>query len=191
MTKNRMEAFSDGVLAIIITIMVLEMKAPHNANWQALQSLLPVWGSYVISFMMIAIYWGNHHHLLHTINHINGKILWANTHLLFWLSLVPFATAWMGENSFAQNTVILYAIVLNMCGVAYFILLTTIKSMHSENEKLINLLTNQTRKGVQSVIAYILAIASAFIHPLIAGAIFILVGFMWLMPDRTIEKNLK
>lgn len=167
------------------------MKAPHNANWQALQPLLPVWGSYVISFMMIAIYWGNHHHLLHTINHINGKILWANTHLLFWLSLVPFATAWMGENSFAQNTVILYAIILNMCGVAYFILLTSIKSMHTGNEKLINLLTKQTRKGVQSVIAYLLAIASAFIDPLIAGAIFILVGFMWLMPDRTIEKNMK
>lgn len=191
MTKNRLEAFSDGVLAIVITIMVLEMKAPHDASWHALQHLLPVWGSYVISFMMIAIYWGNHHHLLHAIDHINGKILWANTHLLFWLSLIPFATAWMGENNFAQNTVILYAIVLNFCGIAYFILLTAIKNLHSNNEKLLLLLKQQTRKGIKSVIAYCVAIGTAFIHPLIAGAIFILVGFMWLMPDRNIEKILK
>lgn len=191
MTKNRMEAFSDGVLAIVITIMVLEMKAPHDASWGALQHLLPVWGSYVISFLMIAIYWGNHHHLLHTINHINGKILWANTHLLFWLSLIPFATAWMGENNFAKNTVILYAILLSLCGIAYFILLTAIKSLHSDNNALLNLLKKQTRKGMQSVIAYCLTIGIAFFNPLIAGVILFLVGLMWLIPDRTIEKNLK
>jgi uncharacterized membrane protein len=132
MTKTRLEAFSDGVIAIIITIMVLELKVPHDASWSALASLWPVALSYIVSFINIGIYWGNHHHLLHTIKEVRGGILWANLHLLFWLSLMPFATAWMGENHFEQNTVIVYALLANCCGFAYNILLLIIKNVIPE-----------------------------------------------------------
>ncbi|MBI1343381.1 MAG: DUF1211 domain-containing protein [Terrimonas sp.] len=191
MTKNRLEAFSDGVLAIVITIMVLEMKAPHEASWESLIHLLPVLGSYIISFLMIAIYWGNHHHLMHTISHVNSGILWANTHLLFWLSLIPFATAWMGENNFAQNTIVVYALLLNLCGLAYFILLTVMKNCNAGNRKLLDLLKHQMRKGMISLIAYTTAIGVAFVSPLIAGIIIVVVGIIWLVPDRNIERSIK
>lgn len=189
MTKNRLEAFSDGVLAIVITIMVLELKVPHDASWSSLLHTLPVFVSYVFSFLMIAIYWGNHHHLLHTIHHINGRIMWANTHLLFWLSLVPFGTAWMGENNFARNSMILYAVLLNCCGVAYYILLMSIRTAHHDNIKMLSLLKNQRRKGIISVVLYSLSIGFAYLSPVIAGVIFLLVGISWLIPDSGIEKN--
>ena len=131
MTKTRLEAFSDGVIAIIITIMVLELKVPHSTNWDDIKSLIPLLISYVISFIMIGIYWGNHHHLLHVVTHVNSKMIWANLHLLFWLSLVPFATAWMGETSFDKITVAVYAILLDCCGIAYFILLNMIIKNYS------------------------------------------------------------
>jgi len=191
MTKNRLEAFSDGVLAIIITIMVLEMKIPHDASWQGLAGLLPVFLSYILSFLMLAIYWGNHHHLLHTVHHITGGILWANMHLLFWLSLVPFATGWMGENDFAPNTVTLYAILLDLCGIAYYILLVVIRKCNTGNVKLETLLKKQSEKGFISLAAYTIAIPVAFFNPLISGIIFILVAALWLIPDRNIERSLR
>src|SRR5688500_10200079 len=144
MTKTRLEAFSDGVLAIIITIMVLELKVPHDPSLEALKSLWPVFASYVASFVMVGIYWGNHHHLVHTIKDVRGGILWANLHLLFWLSLVPFVTAWMGENNFSKNTIALYALVADLCGLAYFILLVNIKRCNPGNSSLQEVLKKQT-----------------------------------------------
>jgi uncharacterized membrane protein len=190
MTKNRLEAFSDGVIAIIITIMVLELKVPHSGNWQALFDLWPVFLSYIISFLILGIYWGNHHHLLHTIKEVRGGMIWANLHLLFWLSLVPIATAWMGENSFSRNTVVLYAILADLCGIAYYILLLVIKKCNPGNEGLLDVLQKQSKKGLLSTILYTTAIGAAYIHPMIAGAIIIIVAFMWLMPDRNIEQGL-
>lgn len=191
MTKSRMEAFSDGVIAIIITIMVLELKVPHEASWHALLPLLPVFVSYILSFLMLAIYWGNHHHLLHTVNHVNSKILWSNIHLLFWLSLIPFVTAWMGENSFNEVTVALYAVILNLCGVAYFILLHNIKKSHPDNAALMIPLKKQTGRGTISCIAYSISIPLAFVHTAISGAIFLFVAVLWLVPDSNIEKTMK
>lgn len=191
MTKTRLEAFSDGVLAIIITIMVLELKTPHGTGWHAIKPLFPVLLSYVLSFIIIGIYWGNHHHLLHTVGHINSKIIWANLHLLFWLSLVPFATGWMGENQFDAISVAVYAGLQALCGVAYYILLRVIVSSHPHNTHLLVPLQQQSKKGVASLVIYSLAIPAAFIHTAISAGLFFLVSAIWLIPDRNIEKALK
>lgn len=191
MTKTRLEAFSDAVIAIIITIMVLELKVPHDTGFDALVKLWPVFLSYAISFLILGIYWGNHHHLIHTIKEAKGDILWANLHLLFWLSLIPFATAWMGENHFAKNTVAAYALLADICGVAYFILLMVIRDRNRDNTALLEVLRKQSRKGMLSCIIYTTAFGIAFINAAIAGMLIILVGIMWLIPDRNIERSLK
>jgi uncharacterized membrane protein len=191
MTKTRLEAFSDAVIAIIMTIMVLELKVPHDTSWEALKELWPVFLSYLVSFIMLGIYWGNHHHLLHTIKEVRGGILWANLHLLFWLSLIPFATAWMGENHFERNTIILYAVLADLCGIAYFIMLTNIRNCNPGNMALLQVIKGQTRKGINSCLAYTAAIGTAFIHTGISGGLIILVAIMWLIPDRNIERSVK
>lgn len=188
MTKTRVEAFSDGVIAIIITIMVLEMKVPHEASWEALEKLWPVFVSYVFSFIMLGIYWGNHHHLIQSIKEVNGSVMWANLHLLFWLSLIPFATGWMGENHFAPKTIAVYALLLNLCGVAYYILLKVIQNCNRNNETFRVVLQKQSRKGMLSLVLYTIAIPAAFLHEAIAGALTIMVAILWLIPDRNIEK---
>ncbi len=190
MTKTRLEAFSDGVIAIIITIMVLELKVPHEGSWKALEPLWPVFISYALSFLNLGIYWGNHHHLVHTIKEVRGSILWANLHLLFWLSLIPFATAWMGESHFAKSTVAAYALVANLCGISYYILLLVIKKCNPGNTHLHDVLQKQSRKGMISCLLYTLAIPAAFWEPAAAGALIVLVAIMWLLPDRNIEKAL-
>jgi uncharacterized membrane protein len=186
-----MEAFSDGVLAIIITIMVLEIKVPHGTEWKNLIELLPVFISYTISFLMIGIYWGNHHHLLHTVKNINSNILLANLHLLFWLSLVPFATGWMGENHFEPNSIILYASILVFCGIAYGILQNNIIRTLDEQSKVIVVLKKQNKKVAISVLLVLLAIPFSFVHPAIPGALFFMQSAIWLIPDKNIEKALK
>ena len=191
MTKTRLEAFSDAVIAIIITIMVLELKVPHETNLNALLELWPVFLSYAVSFLMLGIYWGNHHHLVHTIKEVKGGILWANLHLLFWLSLLPFATAWMGENHFAQNTVAMYALLADICGIAYYILLMVIKDCNRGNTALIEVLQKQSRKGMLSCIIYTAAIGLSFVSALVGGLLIIFVGIMWLIPDRNIERSIK
>lgn len=188
MTKTRLEAFSDAVIAIIMTIMVLELKVPHDTSWETLSELWPLFLSYVVSFVMLGIYWGNHHHLVHTVKDVRGGILWANMHLLFWLSLIPFATAWMGENHFEKNTVILYSLLADLCGVAYYILLLVMKKCNPGNPALLELLQKQSRKGLISCILYTIAIPAAIIDTRISGALIILVAIMWLIPDRNIEK---
>ena len=191
MTKTRLEAFSDAVIAIIITIMVLELKVPHETSFNALMKLWPVFLSYAVSFLMLGIYWGNHHHLVHTIKEVRGAILWANLHLLFWLSLIPFATAWMGENHFAKNTVATYALLSDICGVAYYILLMVIKDSNRDNAALLEVLRKQSRKGLLSCMLYTAAIGLSFISARIGGALIILVAILWLIPDRNIERSLK
>ncbi len=191
MTKTRLEAFSDAVIAIIMTIMVLELKVPHDTSWEALWKLWPVFLSYAVSFINLGIYWGNHHHLVHTIKEVRGGILWANLHLLFWLSLIPFATAWMGENNFARNTVIVYASLANISGLAYYILLMTIKKCNPGNAALQEVLQKQSKKGLLSNFLYLAAVAAAFIHPAVSGVFIIMVAVMWLIPDRNIEKTMK
>ena len=189
MSKGRMEAFSDGVLAVIITIMVLEMKSPHGTNLADLQPLLPVFFSYVLSFIYIGIYWNNHHHLLQAAQHVAGSILWANLHLLFWLSLVPFATAWMGENHFEPWPVALYGVVLLFAGIAYSILTKTLIAHHGKDSTLA-VSIGSDRKGKLSVIVYAVAIPLSFVRPRIACACYVLVAVMWLIPDPRIEKAL-
>jgi uncharacterized membrane protein len=191
MTKTRLEAFSDGVLAIIITIMVLELKTPHSTHWEAIKPLIPVFTSYLLSFIMVAIYWGNHHHLLHTVSHINSRIIWANMHLLFWLSLIPFATGWVGENNFDTISVAVYATVLAICAIAYYILLRNIVASHPHNTSLKLPLEKQSRKGFISLIGYLLAIPAAFVNSLISVLIFVLIAILWWIPDRNIERALK
>lgn len=191
MNKTRLEAFSDGVIAIIITIMVLELKAPHGTDWEAIKPLLPVLGSYIMSFIYIAIYWGNHHHLLHTIHHVNGKIMWANVHLLFWLSLVPFTTAWMGENNFAPITVAIYSALFLICGGAFNILQLSMAGQQQANSALVEALEKNGRKGILSFILYAAAIPLAFISTAISGIILVAVAVMWLIPDKNIERALK
>jgi uncharacterized membrane protein len=191
MTKTRLEAFSDGVIAIIITIMVLEMKVPHDASWDALLKLWPVFISYVVSFTMLGIYWGNHHHLIHTIKEVSSGIMWANLHLLFWLSLLPFATGWMGENHFDKKTVAVYALVADLCGVAYYILLLVIRNCNKHNTALLDLLHKQSRKGMLSCILYTVAVPVAFVNAAVAGLLIIAVAVIWFVPDRNIEKNIK
>ncbi len=189
MGKNRMEAFSDGVLAIIITIMVLEMKVPHGDNLAALRPLLPVFFSYVLSFIYLGIYWNNHHHMLHVTEHVSGAILWANLHLLFWLSLFPFVTGWMGENHFAAMPTALYGMVLLMAAVAYWILQQAIIARHGR-ESLLAKAVGRDLKGKISPLLYVMAIFAAFVVPWAAQALFVLVAALWLVPDRRIERAL-
>ncbi|MFI5131938.1 MAG: TMEM175 family protein [Chitinophagales bacterium] len=191
MTKTRLEAFSDGVIAIIITIMVLELRPPHGSDWAAIKPIVLPFLSYALSFLLVAIYWGNHHHLLHTVSHVNSRIIWANTHLLFWLSLIPFATNWAGENHFGTVSVAVYAGLQAMCGIAYYILLRMIVASQSLRPGLQETLEKQTRRGTTSLIIYLVAIPSAFIHPAISAGLFVLVAIIWLIPDRNIEKALK
>ena len=190
MSKNRMEAFSDGVIAIIITIMVLELHAPHGAQVSILRPLLPVFLCYVLSFVFLGIYWSNHHHLLHAIAHVDGRVLWANLHLLFWLSLIPFVTAWMGENRFAAWPVALYGVVMLGAAVAYFILTRALIALHGRDSVLATAL-GRDRKGKISMVFYLVAIPVAFVHPWISCALYVLVAVMWLIPDRRIEKTLR
>ena len=189
MGKVRLEAFSDGVLAIIITIMVLEMKVPHGAGLLVLQPLIPVFLSYIMSFVYIGIYWNNHHHLMHATRHVNGSILWANLHLLFWLSLIPFATGWMGENHFAPWPVALYGAVLLCAGTAYFLLTKTLIARHGKDSTLATSIGGDV-KGKISLVAYAAAIPLSLAQPWIACGLYVLVAIMWLAPDRRIENAL-
>jgi len=187
MGTSRLEAFSDGVLAIIITIMVLEMKVPHDASLAALWSLWPVFLSYILSFVYLGIYWNNHHHLLHTTQRVSGAILWANLHLLFWLSLIPFVTGWMGENHFASAPTAFYGIVLLMAAIAYWILQQAIMAEQGRDSLLAVAIGNDL-KGKLSPLLYAIAIPTAFFHQWIAGAVYVVVALMWLIPDRRIER---
>jgi uncharacterized membrane protein len=187
MHKTRLEAFSDGVLAIIITIMVLELKVPHGEGLEALRPLVPVFVSYVVSFIYVGIYWNNHHHMLQATRHVNGRVLWANLHLLFWLSLLPFVTGWMGENHFARLPSALYGVVLLMAGIAYWILARTIVAAEGEASLLAKAI-GKDRKGTVSVLLYVIAIPLAFVSQWIALAIYVCVAMMWLIPDSRIER---
>lgn len=189
MHKGRVEAFSDGVIAIIITIMVLEMKVPHGPDWMALQPLIPVLLSYVLSFVFLGIYWNNHHHLLQASQHVNGRVLWANLHLLFWLSLVPFVTKWIGETHFAALPLALYGVVLVCAGTAYYILTRALISLHGLDSRIARAVGNDFKAKI-SVVLYLIAIPSSFIHRWIACAIYVLVAIIWLCPDPRIEKTL-
>jgi uncharacterized membrane protein len=190
MSKTRLEAFSDGVFAILITILVLELKVPHESDWHALTPLAPVFLTYVLSFVFLGIYWNNHHHLFHTVDGVNGTVLWANQHLLFWLSLIPFVTGWMGENHFAPLPTAIYGVVLLCAAVAYYILVRVIIDQQGAHSKLAAAV-GRDAKGVVSPILYLTAIVSTIVHPGIAQAIYVIVALMWLVPDRRIEKRLK
>ncbi len=189
MSKGRLEAFSDGVIAVIITIMVLEMKPPSSPSAAALVSTAPAFLTYLLSFVFVGIYWNNHHHLPHTAHHINGSILWANLHLLFWLSLAPFVTAWMGQNHLAPGPVAAYGGVLLCAAVAYFVLTRALLSAHGKDSKLAKALGNDF-KGKVSMLIYAAATPLAFVHPLLSCLLYVLVAIMWLVPDRRIEKVL-
>jgi len=189
MTRNRMEAFSDGVIAIIITIMVLELRVPRGSNLDALAPVVPTFLSYVLSFVFLGIYWNNHHHLLQAVEHVDGRILWANLHLLFWLSLVPFVTAWMGQNHFDRIPVALYGTIMLFAGIAYFILVRTLLSRHGP-ESLLATALGSDFKGKISMVIYLVAIPLALLKWWLACALYILVSIMWLVPDRRIEKTL-
>ncbi len=189
MPKGRLEAFSDGVLAVIITIMVLDMKPPQGAGIAALRPILPVFFSYVLSFVYVGIYWNNHHHLLQATQHVDGGVLWANLHLLFWLSLTPFATAWMGENHFESWPVALYGVVLLFAGIAYFILTKILIAHHGKDSTLARSIGSD-RKGGVSVVVYAAAIPLSFVRPSIAFGCYVVVAVMWLIPDPRIEKAL-
>ena len=189
MTKGRLEGFSDGVLAIIITIMVLEMKVPHGTDLHALQPVLPVFLSYVLSFLYIGIYWSNHHHLFQAVRQIKGSVLWANLHLLFWLSLFPFVTGWIGENRFATWPVAIYGFVLIMAAIAYFILVRVLLAGHGAESALAQAIGSDF-KGKISVVIYAVGIGSAFVDSWIGVALYMLVAIMWLIPDRRIERTL-
>jgi uncharacterized membrane protein len=187
MGKSRLEAFSDGVLAIIITIMVLELRVPHDPSLAALVQLWPVISSYVLSFVYIGIYWNNHHHMFHAVKHIDGGVLWANLHLLFWLSLVPFVTAWMGENHFATIPTAAYGVVLLMAGLAYRILQSSLIRCDG-NSSLLAMAVGSDFKGKISPVVYLCAIAAAFVNRWLAGALYVSVAALWLIPDRRIER---
>lgn len=190
MTTTRLEAFSDGVIAIIITIMVLEIKVPHDTSWSAIKTLIPIFNSYVLSFIFVGIYWGNHHHLLHACKRVSSKIIWANMHLLFWLSLIPFATGWMGENHFEQNPVIVYGICLFAAAIAFTILQLIIQKEHPKNTEIAIAFKKLQRKGILSVFLYIAAIALAFVQTGFSMACFVIIAVIWLIPDRNIERAL-
>ena len=187
-----MEAFSDGVIAIIITIMVLEIKVPHGEQWADLSKLWPVFLSYVLSFLYVGIYWNNHHHLMHTVQKVNGKILMANLNLLFWMSLLPFTTGWMGENHFATNPMMLYAVNLLMCALSWVVLQTQIIKLHG-NESVLAMAVGTDLKGKISTITYVLAISglALFNWTVTAGVLLVAVALMWFIPDRRIEKILQ
>ncbi len=189
MGKSRLEAFSDGVLAIIITIMVLELRAPHDTSLAALRPLLPVLLSYVLSFVYLGIYWNNHHHMLHCTHRVTGAMLWANLHLLFWLSLVPFVTAWMGEHPLASTPAALYGVVLLMAAIAYLMLQRQILRTEGPQSVLAAAL-GRDLKGKLSPLLYVLAIGAAFVHPGIAETLYLLGALIWLIPDRRIERAL-
>ena len=189
MKKGRLEAFSDGVIAILITIMVLELKIPHGADLESLRPLLPVFLTYVLSFIYLGIYWNNHHHLLYATDRINGKILWANMNLLFWLSLVPFATGWMGENHFAPLPTAVYGVVLLLAAVSYTILQTLIIAQQGEHSKLEEAV-GKDMKGKLSMLFYIVAIPLAFVNQWISDGLYVMVALMWLIPDIRIESKL-
>ncbi len=189
MNKTRLEAFSDGVLAIIITIMVLELKVPHGADFSSLHSPLPVFLSYVLSFIYIGIYWNNHHHLLQATKKVNGKILWANLHLLFWLSLIPFTTGWMGENHFAPHPTALYGINLFFAAISYTILQSLIIKHHGKEHFLAEAV-GKDWKGKVSLILYVAGIIASFFAEWLAGICFVVVALIWLIPDRRIESKI-
>jgi uncharacterized membrane protein len=188
--KNRLEAFSDGVLAIIITIMVLELRVPHGADFAALLPVAPKFVSYVLSFVILGIYWNNHHHLFQAIKQVDGRVLWANLHLLFWLSIVPFVTGWMGENRFAAWPVALYGAVLLFAAVGYYVLVRSLIRLHGEGSALAAAV-GRDFKGRASLAIYGAAIPSSFLSPWISCGMFVLVAVIWLIPDRRIEKALK
>ena len=190
MGKTRLEAFSDGVIAIIITIMVLEMKVPHDPSLAGLVPLIPVFLCYVLSFLYVGIYWNNHHHMLHTCDKVTGAVLWANLHLLFWLSLLPFATGWMGENHFSALPTALYGAVLLAAACAYYILQQTIISSQGQDSKL-RRAVGQDSKGKLSPILYLLGIALSFFNPWLATIVYVSVAGIWLIPDRRIERIMK
>lgn len=187
MGKTRLEAFSDGVMAIIITIMVLELKVPHGTDVRALGPLIPVFLSYVLSFIYVGIYWNNHHHMLHAAHQVNGRVLWANLHLLFWLSLIPFVTGWMGENHFAEWPAALYGVVLLMCAIAYYILAHSLIAHHGKDSQLAAAI-GKDYKGMVSVALYAVAIPLSFVSTWLGMAIYVGVAAMWFIPDRRIEK---
>ena len=189
MTKSRLEAFSDGVIAIIITIMVLELKVPHEASWRALVPIAPVLLSYLFSFVFLGIYWSNHHHLLQAVKHVDGRVLWANLHLLFWLSLIPFVTGWAGGNNFASWPVALYGVVLLFSAVAYFVLAQLLVALHGKQSVLATALGRDI-KGKVSMVIYLAAIPLAFIRSWMACALYVMVAVMWLVPDPRIEKKI-
>ena len=189
MKKGRLEAFSDGVLAIIITIMVLEFKAPENGTFEALKPLIPKFISYLISFVYVGIYWNNHHHLFQIIEKVNGKILWANLVLLFWLSILPFATGWMGENHFAQNTVAAYGFVLMMCAISFNIVQRVALKNEGPNSPLAEVMKNTTKETI-STVSYFIAIAVSFFYPMISLGLYFMVAMIWLIPDTRMEKSI-
>ena len=189
MSTTRLEAFSDGVLAIIITIMVLELRAPREATWSALKPLWPVILSYVLSFVYLGIYWNNHHHMLHVTRRVTGGILWANLHLLFWLSLTPFTTAWMGETHFAAVPSAVYGGVLLACAISYYVLQQTIIRSQGPHSVLAAAV-GKDKKGRLSPVLYLIAVLAAFVHPGISGALYVLVALIWLIPDKRIERVL-
>ena len=188
MNKTRLEAFSDGVIAILITIMVLELKVPHGTDWSALRPLMPVFLSYVLSFVYLGIYWNNHHHMLHTAERINGRILWANLHLLFWLSLVPFTTGWMGENHAAPLPTAAYGLVLLLSGMGYLLLQNAIIACDGPQSRL-KLAVGRDFKGKVSPLGYAVAIGLAFVSPWLSIALYVSVALLWLVPDRRIEST--
>jgi len=189
MTKGRVEAFSDGVMAIIITIMVLELRVPHGADLDSLRPLTPVFLSYVLSFIYLGIYWNNHHHLLHAARHVDGRILWANLHLLFWLSLLPFVTHWTGETGFAALPVAVYGGVLLLAAFAYWLLVRALIARHGSDSLLATAIGNDF-KGNISIFAYVLGIALAFVNRWAASGVYVAVAILWLVPDRRIERSL-
>jgi uncharacterized membrane protein len=188
MTKVRLEAFSDGVIAILITIMVLELHIPHEATWSALGPLVPIFLTYVLSFVFLGIYWNNHHHMLHAADRINGKVLWANLHLLFWLSLIPFVTGWMGQNHYTPIPTAAYGIVMLFAGIAYYILAHTLVAEQGPDSRLARAI-GRDRKGKLSVVLWAIGIGLAFVNPWLAVAVYVGVAMMWLVPDRRIEKR--
>jgi len=190
MKTSRLEAFSDGVIAILITIMVLELKTPESADWEALREVGPTFCAYVLSFVFLGIYWNNHHHMLHMTSHVNGAILWANLHLLFWLSLIPFATAWIGHSHVAPLPTAIYGFILMMAGTAYYILkMTIIRSQGTAS--LLQAALGSDAKGKLSVVGYLTAIPIAFWNPRLATVIYVGIALIWLVPDRRIEKRVQ
>ena len=190
MTKGRMEAFSDGVIAVIITIMVLELKTPHGTDLAALHELVPVFLSYLLSFVFVAIYWNNHHHMLHVVQHVDGAVLWANSHLLFWLSLVPFTTAWLAEGGVAPWPVAIYGLVLLLSAIAYTILQLTLVRRHGGRQSTLARAVGSDLKGHISIVFYLAGIACAFVLPGASIALYLVVALLWLVPDRRIERVL-